>query len=238
MNSAHTSTRNLSRAVRIALVALVAFVPACQEPPPDPVSLAIDVAMEYVDGYYKQFPEEAYEVGYPDTPLDRLGDRSRTAMADWDAREDAWLSQLESIEPASLEGTDAAVPYAFARWRLEASRDRRVCRVDLWNASPTWSGWQSIIPSTLSQQPVGTDAARADALARARDIPRYLDTEIANLREGVALGFTAPRNNVEAVIRQMDGILETSAEASPFYSPAERDSSKSFADRISRSAHR
>ncbi len=186
------------------------------------------VAAEYVDAYYKQFPEEAYEVGYPDTPLDRLGDRSRTAMAAWEAQEDVWLAELKAVDAALLEGSDAAVPHAFAMWRLQASVDRRVCRMDLWNVSPTFSGWQAIIPATLSQQPVGTDKARADALARASDIARYLDTEIANLREGIAQGYTAPRSNVKAVLVQVDAILATSPEESPFYDPAKRDDSQEF----------
>ena len=33
-------------------------------PADDPVALALAVAQEYVDGYYHQFPEEAYEFGY------------------------------------------------------------------------------------------------------------------------------------------------------------------------------
>ena len=34
---------------------------------------ALAIADEYVVGYYNQFPEDAYETGYP-APLDRMGD--------------------------------------------------------------------------------------------------------------------------------------------------------------------
>jgi uncharacterized protein (DUF885 family) len=34
-----------------------------------------------VDGYYHQFPEKAYEFGYPNPPLDRFGDHSPEAFA-------------------------------------------------------------------------------------------------------------------------------------------------------------
>ncbi len=224
------SLRALSVAAAIAVVLLTSV--SCQPADSDtgPVETALTVATEYVDGYYKQFPEEAYEVGYPDTPMDRLGDRSRPAMAEWEAREDEWLARLDAIDPASIAGTDAQVPYEFARWRLQASRDRRACRMDLWMASPTFNGWQSIVPSTLSQQPVGTDETRTDALNRLRDLSRYLDTEIDNLRAGISQGFTAPRVNVEIVIRQMDALLEADPEDSPFFSPADRDGSQSFVD--------
>lgn len=191
-------------------------------------AIAESVAQHYVDGYYHQFPGEAYEIGYPDTPMDRFGDRSSTALAAWQAREDAWLDTLSSLDPASLEGTEAAVPYAFALDRLEASVARRVCRMELWNVSPTWTGWQSMLGSTLAVQPVDAEDQRADALARLRDMVRFIDTEVANLREGVARGYTAPRSNVDAVVRQVDALLSAQPEDSPFYQPATRTDDAAF----------
>ena len=184
------------------------------------------VAKEFVDGYYHQFPEEAYEVGYPDTPMDRLGDRSAAAMTAWRAKEDAWLARLAAIDPTQLEGTDAGIPYAFTRDRLEASVARRVCRTGEWNISPTWTGWQSMLSSTFGQQPVGTDAERATALTRLRAVPGYLDTEIANARAGMAAGYLAPASNVRAVIAQADAMLAGAPDTSPFFDPAARSKTR------------
>ena len=69
---------------------------------------------------------------------------------------------------------------------------------------------------------------RAEALSRAQDLPRYLETEIANLSEGVRLGYTAPKTNVEAVIAQMDNLLEAEPEETPWADPALRDDSADF----------
>lgn len=187
------------------------------------------IAQEFVDGYYHQFPEEAYEVGYPDTPMDRLGDRSQAAMAAWRAKEDAWLAALTAIDPAQLETTDAAIPYAFTRDRLEASVARRVCRTHEWNISPTWTGWQSMLSSTFAQQPVGTDAERATALTRLRAVPRYLDNEVENARAGMKSGYLAPVSNVRAVIAQADAMLAGTPDASPFFDPAARSKNTAFA---------
>lgn len=195
------------------------------------VADAIAIADEYVAGYYDQFPEEAYETGYP-ARLDGLGDRGREAMAVWEAQEDAWLERLAAIDVAALEGTEAFVPYTFSRERLEASVARRACRPDLWNVSPTWTGWQNFFPNVFSQQPVGTEQARSDALARARDVPRFIDTEIANLRVGVEEGFTAPRSNVEAVIGQLDALLAVAPAQTPYYDPATRDDDAAFAEQL------
>ena len=219
----------------VAAHATVATCAPLSSPKPrDAVATSLRVAQEFVDGYYHQFPEEAFEVGYPDTPMDRLGDRGAAAMAAWRAREDRWLAELRSVRAADLEGTDAEVPYGFTLDRLEASEGRRVCRAELWNVSPTWTGWQSMLASTFAVQPVGTAAERADALARLRAVPAYLKTEIANLRAGTAAGYLAPASNVAAVLRQVDALLATAPDASPFHQPGSRADDVSFADEVRR----
>ncbi len=191
------------------------------------------IATDFVDGYYAQFPEEIYEVGYPDGPIDRFGDHSPEALSAWDERVDGWLAALEAVDPAALAGTPAAVTYRFTRERLEALVDRRVCRMPLWNVSPTWTGWQYSIVSTLAVQPVDTAEAREAALDRAADIERFVVTEIANLRIGLDKGYLAPTGNVAAVIEQMNALIDTPVEESPFFAPATRSGDDAF-----RSAYR
>ena len=222
--------------LRIVLLAVAVLATGCNQTPAAPAedvaATANRVAQEFVDGYYHQFPEEAYEIGYPDTPMDRLGDRGVASMDAWRAREDAWLATLKQIDPAKLEGTDAAVPYAFTRDRLESSVARRICRTELWNVSPTWTGWQAMLSSTFSQQPVGTDAERATALVRLRAVPAYLDTEIANLRAGTAAGYLAPDSNVRAVLGQVEAMLDGPPESLPFAEPASRSDDEGFRQQV------
>ena len=77
-------------------------------------------------------------------------------------------------------------------------------------------------------QPVGSDSARDAAVARWRQLPRYVRTEIANLREGLRLGYTAPASVVQAVIGQLDGFLAAPADSLPFVNPTLRDSTPAF----------
>ncbi|MGH7587103.1 MAG: DUF885 domain-containing protein [Gemmatimonadota bacterium] len=228
------------RALPVATLVL-ALACADQSPAPipetetatvDPVAGSLDLAASYVEAYYEQFPEEAYEAGYPDAPADRLSDRSPAALAAWHAREDSLLGALEAIDSTALAGTEAAIPHAYALDRLRASIARRVCRMDLWNVSPTWTGWPELFPSVFAQQPVDTPEARAAVLARARDVDRFLDTEIANLREGMRLGYTAARPDVDAVIAQVDGLLELPVEDSPFLEPVGRTDDAAFGDSL------
>lgn len=194
---------------------------------------ALKVAEEYVNAYFVQFPEEAFEAGFPDAPRDRLSDRRCDARAAWEAREDAWLARLHAIDPAALEGTEAATPYAYAREWLEATVDRRVCRLDVWNVSPAW-GWLATVSRVLAEQPVSTAEERADARARVHDVARFVDTETANLREGLRQGFTAPRSSVDAVLAELNEVLAADLESSPFYSPAARDGTGALAGELAR----
>ncbi len=207
-------------------LALVACAPTAQ--PPESAKTALRVAQEFVDGYYHQFPEEAFEVAYPDTPMDRLGDHGQAAMDAWRAREDAWLTELRAINPTELEGTDAAIPYAFTLDRLQASATRRVCRMELWSASPTFNGWQATLSSTFARQPVTTPEERSAALARLHTVPAFIDADVANLRLGMKTGYLAPKSGVAAVLLQVDAMLKGTPESSPFYDPAARAADTAF----------
>ncbi len=218
---------------RISLCILALYLGACAEPPADePKNAAADrvaqVATEFVHGYYSQFPEEVYEIGYPDSPMDRFGDHSEEALAAWDARVDQWLAELDSIDPGSITDTSTVLTYVYARAMIQALVDRRVCQQDLWNISPTWTGWQYMVASTLAIQPVDTAEQRADALARAGDTARYVNTEVSNLRRGQDQGYTAGENNVAAVIDQVSSLIDTPTTESPFFSPASRADDEEF----------
>jgi len=89
------------------------------------------------------------------------------------------------------------------------------------------TGWQVSFGYLVTIQPVGTEEARREALARWSALPKYIDNEIANLREGVRLKYTAPKLNVRIVIDQVNSLLTDTAD-SPFLSPADRDKDAAF----------
>jgi len=218
----------VTRNVFLALC-LSALLPACSgDTPQDPAQRVAAVASEFVDGYYAQFPEEAYELGYPDVPMDRFGDHSAAALARWDAQVDAWIAALDGVDPAGLAGKPEAVTYAFAHDRLQSLADLRVCRMSLWNVSPDWTGWQYMMVATLAIQPVETGAERNAALRRLTDIERFIRTDIGNLRSGQDQGYLAPASNVEAVIGKMNALIDTPTPESPLMSPIERSTDEAF----------
>src|SRR2546430_13748944 len=121
---------------------------------------------------------------------------------------------------------------------LEGSVGTRLCRFELWNVSHTNGGWVPIVTSLAAAQPVGTAAARNQALARWRAIPRYVATETVNQREGLGFGYRAPRGNVRIVLTQLDTLLATPLQESPLYDPARRDSTPAFGSALARAIER
>ena len=170
--------------------------------------------------------------GIPGHSHDRLPDNSLEAVQAWHAREDAWLTEARAIDPTTVKSESLRATNAIVREALEGAVGSRLCRTELWPVSQM-AGWQTQFGYLVTIQPVKTAAARQQALARWGSLPRYLDVEIDNLREGVRAGYTSPRHIVRIVIDQIDGLIKASAASgpvadSPFHSPSERDDDPAF----------
>jgi uncharacterized protein (DUF885 family) len=186
------------------------------------------LADSYLTAYFERHPDEATLDGVASGPHDRLPDNSPAAITRWQEREDAWLDQLRHINPRRLEGRPEATAYGVMRDAIEGSVATRVCRFELWSVAHTGSGWLSTVTSLATLQGVGTDQARRQTLARWRAVPAYVATEMANHREGLRRGYTAPRHNVEIALKEIDTLLATPLASSPLYGPARRDSTPEF----------
>ena len=185
------------------------------------------LADAYVREYTAAFPEVAFLNGFTLLRNDGLSDNSLAAYAAWEKNEDRWWKEVAALDASSLWNRPEWITYGFLREALEASRGARICRTELWPANQL-SGWQTGFALLADAQPVGSAELRAQALARWSKLPRYLDNETARMREGVRLGYTTPRHNVELTLQQLDQILKTPVAESPFYGPARRDSTAGF----------
>ncbi len=185
------------------------------------------LATEYVDAYFTANPEAFTDNGIPGARHDGLRDNSLAALERWRRREDGWLARARRIDGTALAGGPDWATYGILRAELEGRVAQRVCRYELWQLN-TSSGWQTRYPSLARSQPVGTAAYREQALRRWRSLPRYIETNAANLRVGLRRGYVASRPVVEGVIRQLDGLLDAPPDSSPFASPVLRDSTPEF----------
>jgi uncharacterized protein (DUF885 family) len=165
-----------------------------------------------------------------------LVDHSLPALKKWEAREDALLVSLKAIDLKSTDGMPvAAHTYKFLQHLLEASIGFRVCRVELWNVSPTWTGWQADLPVAAGMQATEKPADQQNAIARWSQVAQYLDDEIANLKEGIRLGYTAPKSNVQSVLAQVNAMLAAPIGDSPFVQMAKPGTPASFRTALEKS---
>lgn len=187
----------------------------------------VSVADRYYQFRLQTRPETAYFAGVELERHDGLYDNSPAALATEQAAEDELLGALGGIDGAALRGSVHWVTLGVLRQALNAARDLRVCRYELWSVSQM-DGWQLNYTQIAELQPVGTAELRQQALQRWRQMPDWIDREISNLKAGLSAGYSAPRSAVRRVIEQLDGLLVIPAADSPFASPARRDEDESF----------
>jgi uncharacterized protein (DUF885 family) len=187
----------------------------------------IALADSYVAEYTQNFPEMAAFSGMTQAHHDGLSDNSLAGLKRWQALEDNWSRQLAKIDSAQLFGKPEWVVLGFLREAVESSRELRVCKYELWPVNQM-SGWPFMTTQLAAIQPVGSEQARREALARWGKLPRYLENELDNLREGLRNGYTTPKANVRLFIEQLDSMLAKPVEDWPMYSPASRDESPEF----------
>jgi len=216
------------------LLSLSLLAGACAPAPPpvDQRKLAEDLrglADTYIRDYLDAFPYQALVIGAREAHPSLLVDHSLPALKKWETHEDQLLASLKAIDIKSTDGMPvAAHTYKFLQHLLEASIGFRVCRTELWNVSPTWTGWQADLPVAAGMQATDKPVDQQNAIARWSQVAQYLDDEIANLKEGMRLGYTAPRGNVQSVIAQVNAMLAAPISDSPFVQMAKPGTPPSF----------
>ena len=208
------------------IIFLAAFAGACSVQTPEPEISAVEaLADEYLAALFEREPTLGTFYSIEGSSHDRLPDNSLEALSEWQQREDTWLATLKEIEEPSDIGSRDWVSYGILRESLESAVGLRVCRDPLWQASDA-TGWHRDLPFLFDIQPVDTEPHRQQTLERLSAVDHFIDTEIANLRTGLDMGYSSPRVTVEAVPGQVRSLI---AEDSIFLSPAIRSGDEVFA---------
>ena len=227
-----------SRFATLPLLAVLLALAACSKEAPEHPVAATDadprsieeIADEFLAAYMERYPSMATAYSLEGFPQDKLYDNSPEALAAWQAREDAWLAELRDIgQPAEIGSRDW-VTYGMVIENLEASVATRICRRELWETSTT-TGWYTNMPFVFDIQPIETDAQKEEALARLSAVDEYIDTEIANLRKGLELGYSSPRLTVDKVPAEVRSLLD---DGNPFLSMGERANDEVFEGAVSK----
>lgn len=195
-----------------------------------------DLANRFIAQSLANDPTINEQTGLPTAIHSRFVDLSPAAIQAFADTEAADLRDLHAVAPDALPQA-ARATYANLEEQLGADLQMRVCRTELWDVNH-FSGWQSNFSNVAERQPIATPDDRAQALTRWSALPRYLDQDIANLRRGQQLGYSAPQSVVRRVIAQMDSFLALPPEKSPFFSPAARSAASSSPDQPFQQAFR
>ncbi len=127
------------------------------------------------------------------------------------------LARLDAIDPKSLS-PEAQINFAVYRNQIEV----RVARIEFrshekpLNADTTF--WTSV--ASAAPKAFRTEAQARAWIARMGDTPRYFNDQIANMKLGLARGFTPPRVTLEGRAASISAVFEgKTAEQSSFYEP-------------------
>ncbi|HEX6748972.1 MAG TPA: DUF885 domain-containing protein [Longimicrobium sp.] len=205
-----------------------AQTPAAPRTHADSVAAMVNtLADEFMTVGLRRFPEIGTFFGLPGASHDQLSDNSLAARRRYEQEDDAFRARVMALPWEDVRGRAEYITLGFLREQMEGDRQSRVCHNELWGVNQL-SGWQIQIPQLAAIQPVGTPELRRAALARFAMVPRYVDNDVAALREGLRQGYSAPKGNVRRVIEEMDAMLAGTVEQSPFYAVAQRDSDAAF----------
>jgi uncharacterized protein (DUF885 family) len=133
-----------------------------------------------------------------------------------------WLdvrARLDALPPTRLKGDDA-VDYAVYREQIDtliAQQRFKEYEKPFNSDTAFWSTLDYAAMRTLHDE---KDVERY--LAYLADVPRWFDEQTANLRAGLARGFTAPRATLAGREAPVAAVAQAaSAEATPFWKPLE-----------------
>jgi uncharacterized protein (DUF885 family) len=215
---------------------------ACGEgaPPPrvptaaadDAAARALAIADAVVDDQLAHAPQSVTQLRMPGARYDWWDDESPAEIARTEAHQDELLAGLVAIDRGRLGESPAGLAYDIAKETLEAKKQARVCRLELWGTLRPLYNLLTRLTDTAEAQPVGTPDLRAQALVRFSRVPALLDAHVANLREGMRTGYLQADVNVRQVLEQTERLAQGAPEASPFYGLAERDGDAEFRGKV------
>jgi len=157
-----------------------------------------------------------YNAELPDYGSAEYREQSKQFTTDWLKKVEAIGSDglagqdLLSYEIFVADAKDTLDSFQFPDWQMPVNQMRSTATLAVQLGSGTGA------------QPFKTVKDYDDWLARAGQLPVLLDTEIANMREGMAAGVVMPRPLMQKVVPQFDALVKSNPEESLFWGPIER----------------
>jgi uncharacterized protein (DUF885 family) len=162
-----------------------------------------DFARAYWEGRLRDHPIEATVFG--DRRYDHLlDDRSPAARQASRGRLERLARDVLAIDPVTLPNESCITRSALAE-QVRSDLELLDCGLERWTVDPM-DGIPVLLLNIESYQPIATPEQSRALVERWRDVGRYVDTEIANVHDGLSDGLVAVRDPVERVIGELDDL--------------------------------
>ncbi|AVR96504.1 DUF885 domain-containing protein [Pseudoduganella armeniaca] len=135
------------------------------------------------------------------------------------ARQRYWettLRRLDAIDEKKLSAPER-INYAVYRAQIAALLDNQRFREYEKPLNADSSFWSNL--TYEARKPFRTAAEYRAYVAQLNDVPRYFDDEMANMRAGLARGFTPPKVTLQGRDQSLVAVVEAKPEDTPFYQP-------------------
>ncbi len=179
----------------------------------------------YYDDYLALFPIEAAINGDNDPRYETVwpNDISASHRAKVVSLCEVYLAALAKVDRATLSETDR-LSHDTLKWSLEIRRESTqqifaFMPVNQFSA-PHLTFAQ--MASGSSVHPFKTALGYRNFLGRARGFSAWVDTAIANMREGAAKGLTQPRILMERVLKQLEPLMADAADTNILFAPLKK----------------
>jgi uncharacterized protein (DUF885 family) len=206
---------------RLVLVALALLTHACAGLPWGPAARVADLTRAYDEEITPYYPFTASEVGlrqYDRVLANDIGEEYRSGMKALCTRH---LARLHGLDAAGLDGAER-LAYDVFEHRLKSCLDAfrfpwQLLPVN--QAGQTWPSRFPVVGAGRGNHPFKTVRNYQDFLGRIGGFVIWMDTAIANMREGIARGVTQPRAVMLKVLPQLDVHIVDDPQTSLFYEP-------------------
>jgi uncharacterized protein (DUF885 family) len=201
--------------IELAMAALLAVQPASPSPAPAAAALR-RILEEDWEARLREDPLLASSTGdhrYDDrlpsvapADLDRAADRKRDTLRRLQAVDRAALGTQDRISYDMLvrDLRDDVADHEFGAWRLPINAD---------------SGFHTGLVQLARSTTLASVRDYESYIARLRDFPRYVGQHVANMRQGLAAGFTLPRVVLEGYDVTIRTHVVDDVAQSVFYAP-------------------
>ena len=187
-----------------------------------PTLAAVDASQQFHDLYTHewQWRQQQFAGGGDEDSQGQAADHLPKVDAATQAmREQYWgnvLKQLDAI-PQNQLSADDQVNYEVYRQQIQVLLNNQTFKTWQMPFNADSAFWSDL--GFTARATYHDERSYKDYLGKLRDIPRYFDEQIADMRLGIARGFTQPRIILQGQAQSIATVADAQGEQNLFYAP-------------------